>query len=132
MRAFRTHLAGLWYHRDMVSRRPVWAINEVFFLFYGATLSLAFIAGVIAVIVQPTLIPIIGGIAALFTTWIFARRAAIVGEVAAYTNEKKWLVWFWAPVILLIVQIPSALIAILTVRRQPSFDYKGRRESFTT
>ena len=128
MRAFRTHLAGVWYHREKVFKQPLWAIDELLFLGFGSALSLAFIGGVLAVLAKPTLLPMISNIAALLAVWIFGRRAAIVAEVAAYTGESKWLAWAWAPIAILILQIPAALISIITIRRQPSFDYKGRRE----
>jgi len=127
LRAFRTHLAGLWYHRAMVIRHPIWAFYELFFLGYGATLSLAMIAGLIAIVIQPALTATVAIWAALLAVWIFGRRAALSGEVAVYTGEPKWLTWVWAPVILLFVRILATLFSILTVWRQPLFDYKGPR-----
>lgn len=131
MRAFRTHLAGLWYHRLIAIKRPLWAINELFFLLYGAFLSVTCIAGIVIILLNPTQIPSFISIGILLTLWIIGRRAAIVAEVAAYTREYKWLVWTWAPAIIVLIQIPAALIALLTIWNQPSFDYKGRREENT-
>lgn len=128
MRAFRTHLAGLWFHRKVAIQHPIWALNELFFLCYGASICLAFIAGVIIVLIQPSSFPIIGNITALFIIWICGRRAAIIGEAVAFTGESKWFAWSWTPSVLLLVQIPATFVAFVTVRNQPSFDYKGRRE----
>jgi cellulose synthase/poly-beta-1,6-N-acetylglucosamine synthase-like glycosyltransferase len=128
MRAFRTHLAGLWHHRKLITKQPLWAINDMFFLFYGSALSILIISGIITIFIKPTLLPLIGNLEVLLVFWLSGRRAAIVAEAASFTGENKWLKWFWAPIILLFVQIPATLIAIITVHRQPSFDYKGRRE----
>lgn len=127
LRAFRTHLAGLWYHRAIAIRHPFWAFQELLFLGFGAALCLAMIAGVVAVVVQPALTTTIALWTGLLTVWIFGRRAALAGEVAAYKGESKWLAWGWAPMILTFVRILATLYSILTVWRQPSFDYKGPR-----
>lgn len=127
LRAFRTHLAGLWHHRAIAVRRPLWALHEIFFLAYGAALTLATLGGLITVVIHPVLIPTVTKWAALLAVWIFGRRAALAGEVAAYTGQGKWLAWMWTPVALLFVRILATLFSILTVRRQPSFDYKGAR-----
>ena len=127
LRAFRTHLAGLWYHRAIFIRHPFWAFYELFFLVYGAGLTLAMIAGIVTIAVRPALLPTVTTWAALLALWIFGRRAALAGEVYAYTGESKWLAWWWAPVVLLFVRILATLYSILTVWRQPRFDYKGAR-----
>jgi len=132
MRAFRTHWAGLWHHRAIFFQRPLWAFRELFFLVFGVALSIAMIIGIIAILVQPSMLPDIAMWAALLAVWIFARRAALAGEVSAYTGEKKWLAWSWTLVVLTFVRILATLYAIITVWRQPSFDYKGTREEPTS
>ena len=127
LRAFRTHLAGLWYHRAFFIRKPMWAFYELLFLGFGATICLAMITGIIVIIIQPALLPTIAMWASILAVWIFGRRASLAGEVSAYTGEKKWLSWVWAPVVLLFVRILATFFSILTVWRQPSFDYKGPR-----
>jgi cellulose synthase/poly-beta-1,6-N-acetylglucosamine synthase-like glycosyltransferase len=127
LRAFRTHLAGLWYHRNIAVRRPLWAIHEIFFLAYGSALSLAGLGALAVVAVRPAWLPTVAKGAALLALWIFGRRAALAAEVAAYTGQGKWLAWSWTLVVLLFVRILATLFSILTVRRQPTFDYKGAR-----
>jgi cellulose synthase/poly-beta-1,6-N-acetylglucosamine synthase-like glycosyltransferase len=127
LRSYRSHLAGVWYHRDLFLRRPLWGVYELFFLVYGAMVSLAALGAVILVAVVPSLLPTVSLGIALFALWTLGRRAALGVEVAVFTGERKWLAWFWAPVVLLPVQFLAALVAILTLWRQPSFDYKGVR-----
>lgn len=127
LRAFRTHLAGLWYHRTIFIRHPLWALYELFFLVFGATLTLALIVGLVTIAVQPAAMPTVAKWAALLALWIFGRRVALAGEVAIYTRESKWLASWWAMVALLGVRIIATLYSILTVWRQPRFDYKGAR-----
>lgn len=127
-RAFRTHLAGLWRYRAKAARRPLWALYELFFLAFGSIVTLALLAGLVAVIVQPSLLPMIGSLAALLLVWIFGRRASIGAEVVTFTGDSRWLARTWAPLLTSLVQFPAALFAVLTAWKQPSFDYKGRRE----
>jgi len=130
LRTFRAQMAGLWYHRKTFLRHPKDAFYGFFFIGYGALLSLAMIAAILAVVVQPSLLPIVITWMVLLAFWIFGRRAALAGEVAAYKHELKWLAWFWAPVAILFAQIWAALFSILTVWKQSSFDYKGQRDTF--
>lgn len=127
LRAFRTHLAGLWYHRAIAVRRPLWAIQEVFFLVYGSALTLAGLGALAAVAVRPTRLASVARWATLLALWIFGRRAALAAEVAAYTGQGKWLAWSWTLIVLLFVRIFATLFSILTVWRQPTLDYKGAR-----
>jgi cellulose synthase/poly-beta-1,6-N-acetylglucosamine synthase-like glycosyltransferase len=127
LRSYRSHLAGVWYHRELFLRRPAWAVRELLFLFYGAAVSLAAITSIFLVVLQPSLVPVIGQGVLLFGLWTLGRRAALGVEVAIFSRQRRWLSWSWAPVVLLPVQFFAALIAILSVWRQPSFDYKGVR-----
>lgn len=128
LRAFRTHWAGLWYHRRIAIRRPLWAVNEAFFLVYGAVLCLLMLGGLVGAVVSPSLRPMVVRWGTLLVVWISGRRAALAAEAAAYTGEDKWLAWSWAPVALTFIRIFATLYSILTIWRQPRSDYKGPRE----
>ena len=95
-------------------------------------MSLAAIIGVALVVFVPSLLPTVVQGAALFAVWTLGRRASLGPEVAACTGERKWLVWAWAPVVLLPFQFIAALLAVLTVWQQPSYDYKGPRPLSTS
>lgn len=127
LRSFRTHWVGVWYHRQVFLRHPMWGIMELFFLVYGAAVSLAAIASLIATIVQPTLLTMVGKTLVLFALWTLGRYGVLGVEVAVTTGEHKWLSWAWAPLVLLPFQFIAALVAVVTVWKQPTYDYKGPR-----
>jgi cellulose synthase/poly-beta-1,6-N-acetylglucosamine synthase-like glycosyltransferase len=127
LRSYRSHLAGVWYHRAIFLRRPRWALSELLFLVYGATASLIALISVLLVVLIPSLLAVVSQGAGLFALWTLGRRAAQAAEVAAFSGQRKWLTLAWAPVVLLPVQFLAALVAILSVWRQPAFDYKGVR-----
>ena len=84
LRAFRTHLAGLWYHRAFFIRKPRWAFYELLFLGFGAALCLAMITGIIAIIIQPALMPTIAVWASILAVWIFGARLPGGGSFCLY------------------------------------------------
>lgn len=68
----------------------------------------------------------------LFGLWVLGRRASQGAELMALTGDRRWLSLAWAPTLLLPVQFAAAFVAVLTVRKQPAFDYKGPRVAGTT
>lgn len=131
VRCQRSHLAGLWYHRSVFSKHPVWALQELLFFAISSTLGIATIAGALIATTHPSRRPTVLKAAALILLSILGRRAALGAEVAAYTGERKWLGIAWTPALLLPIQMAAAVVALVGVRKQPSFDYKGPRQSGT-
>lgn len=54
---------------------------------------------------------------AIFTLWIFLRRAALAGEVAAYRMERRWLRLAWVPPLLLGLTLAAIIPATVTLKR---------------
>ena len=131
VRCQRSHLAGLWYHRSIFFKHRVWAIQELLFFAISSTLGIAAIAGALVATTHPSRRPTVLKAAALILLSILGRRAALGAEVAAYTGERKWLGIAWTPALLLPIQMAAAVVALVGVRKQPSFDYKGPRQSGT-
>lgn len=124
----RTHLSGVWEHRNFFLKHPGAALGQLFV--YGLSVALA-LAGVVATMLavfMPQARPTLVRAAALIFLWIAGRRAAIGGEVAAYTNDRVWLARSWTPVVLVFVSFMASIAALLTVRRGTPFDYKGPRQ----
>ena len=127
VRSYTSHLAGMWHHRAVFFKRSVWAIRELYFTVFSTALVLATMGGIVTIIINPMSAPTIFMLAIILAVWIAGRRAAIGAEIATYTSDPAWLLHAWAPVALLPVQFAAASLALLRVRRQPSFDYKGPR-----
>jgi cellulose synthase/poly-beta-1,6-N-acetylglucosamine synthase-like glycosyltransferase len=122
----RTHLSGLWEHRRTLLKQPF----RAFFQLYGYILSLALSIGAIIFlllwIVQPGWHTCLLQAFLLVTVWLCARRAALAGELAAYTGEWLWLARLWMPLATLGLELLASLVALLSLGRQTPF-YKGPR-----
>jgi cellulose synthase/poly-beta-1,6-N-acetylglucosamine synthase-like glycosyltransferase len=128
IRVHRSHLVWLWYWRMVVIKQPKWLLFECYFQMLSVILLVGMIAGIGIAIAIPTSTLIITQISGLVVLWMFGRRAALSGEIAAYTRDIKWLLRVWIPPALLLVQLITADIALLTVWRAIPFDYKGHRD----
>lgn len=124
----RTHLAGVWEHRNYFFERPQSAFGQIFVYLLSVALALAGVIATILSVFMPTARPTLVRAAALTFLWIAGRRAALGAEVATYTNERIWLARSWTPAVLIFVSFWASVVAILTVGRGTPFDYKGPRQ----
>ncbi len=131
IRVHRAHLVLLWNWRSALIRRPKWMLFECYFHLLSAVLCVGAVIGLGIALAVPASAGMVGQIMALVALWILGRRAALGAEIAAYTRELKWLLRAWIPPALLLVQLTTANIGLLTVWRAVPFDYKGRREKQT-
>lgn len=125
----RTHLAGIWEHRSFFLKRPRSAFGQLYVYALSVALALAGAMATILAVFAPKTRPASMRAAALIFLWIAGRRAAIGGEVAAYTNDHAWLARGWAPTLLLFVSFMASIAALRTIRRGTPFDYKGPRQA---
>ncbi|MCX6024292.1 MAG: glycosyltransferase [Chloroflexi bacterium] len=124
----RTHLAGLWEHRDHFLQRPLWAAAQAYFYGLSAALTVTAAAAVGTAAIWPATRPVAAKTALLAALWIVGRRAALGGEIAAYTGDRIWLLRAWGPVALMLLSFPAAVMALLSARRWRSIPfYKGPR-----
>ena len=63
---------------------------------------------------------------AIFLLWVLGRRAALVGEIAAYTSKASWLRLLGVPSGLLLVSFAASWVALMTLSRQ-TIHFKGPR-----
>lgn len=127
IRCQRSHLAGLWYHRLLFLRHPFWLLQELFFPIFSFLFFILTLASITIAVVFPSNTQYMLLFTFLVIFWVLGRRAALGLEISEYTSDYKWLKMAWAPAILLPVQIFASIIALVGVRKQPSFDYKGPR-----
>lgn len=127
LRSYSSHLVALWHHRTVFIHRPLWAASELYMTLFSTALALAAGMGMLVALARPSQAATVAKWAGLIALWIAGRRAALGGELAAYTREPHWLWRAWAPVAALPIQFAAAVVALLRVRQQPAFDYKGPR-----
>jgi cellulose synthase/poly-beta-1,6-N-acetylglucosamine synthase-like glycosyltransferase len=128
IRVHRAHLMMLWHWRKMMIRQPMSMLFQWYFHILSLVLLIGGLAGVGIALSYPSQAGTVGQIAGLAALWMFGRRAALAGEIAAYTGEAKWLSRSWIPPILLLVQLITANIGLFTLWKAVPFDYKGHRE----
>jgi len=59
------------------------------------------------------------------------RRLALAAEITAFTGDLFWLRKAWTTLVVMLVEIPASLIALLSLRNQTAF-YKGARHPVTS
>lgn len=90
-------------------------------------LGLGFALGLAALIVQRSdLAGLAFAGACLMLGWAAGRRAALAGQVAGYTGDRRWLALAWSLAMLLIVTFIASGWAALTLRRR-TIHFKGPR-----
>ena len=128
IRVHRAHLTLLWNWRKALIQRPKWMLYECYFHVLSAVLLIGVLAGLGIAIAIPSSAGMIAQITALAALWMFGRRASLAGEIAAYTQDIKWLLRAWIPPVLLLIQLITADIGLFTVWRTVPYDYKGHRD----
>lgn len=128
----RAHLAALWRHHNLLLTSVPKVIEHL--LFYGLSLVMGLWTAVLISALLSDMIPfaIVLGIPwLLIMTWMLGRRAAMVGLVAAYENNWRWLRDMWVPPILLLLSMAASAWALLTTRHL-SPHFKGPRVEVIT
>ena len=64
----------------------------------------------------------------MVAVWMVGRRAALAAEIAVYKNDPRWLKYGVSIAVLLPVHLTSAMIALMGIRKQPHYEYKGPSE----
>lgn len=128
IRCQRSHLAGLWFHRDMILINPVWGFTEILFYVISFGVALALFVGLIVGILRPVFLPSILTLLSIGLVWILGRSAVLAAEIAAFKGDLSWLNRAWSPPILLPIQFAASVVAVLGSWKQPHYDYKGQRE----
>jgi cellulose synthase/poly-beta-1,6-N-acetylglucosamine synthase-like glycosyltransferase len=121
------HFSSLFRHPARFLASPVAALRSLYIyaLAWFAVLATLVVA-VVALATRPPASTIALVLWTAFIGWILLRRAALAGEVAAYTGDSKWLMLSWVPPLLLCVTFVAIVPATLTVRRQQAH-FKGPR-----
>jgi cellulose synthase/poly-beta-1,6-N-acetylglucosamine synthase-like glycosyltransferase len=127
VRVHRAHLALLWHWRGLTLRNPKWIIFQSYLHAFSVLLLSGLIVGIIIALAVPYSRPLILQIVALVLVWMLVRRAALAGEISAYTGKAGWLLEAWIPPVLLLVQLITSNYGLFTFWKAVPFDYKGHR-----
>jgi cellulose synthase/poly-beta-1,6-N-acetylglucosamine synthase-like glycosyltransferase len=122
----RTHLSGLWEHRQALLGQPSQAFNQLYFYILSVGISLSSLAVLMLWICRPDWRLYLTQMILMAAAWLCLRRAALAGEVAAYTGDWVWLSRAWMPVATLMLETIASNIALLSLGKQTPF-YKGAR-----
>jgi cellulose synthase/poly-beta-1,6-N-acetylglucosamine synthase-like glycosyltransferase len=122
----RTHLTGLWEQREFYLHNRASGFSQLYFYLLSAAVTLFLAAGILAAVLVPGTRWVTGQAFLLLLTWLALRRAALAGEIAAFTGDLFWLRKAWTTIAVMLVEIPTSIIALFTVRKLTPF-YKGAR-----
>jgi cellulose synthase/poly-beta-1,6-N-acetylglucosamine synthase-like glycosyltransferase len=126
----RTHLNGLWEHRRKLLRQPADLLMQLYEYLLSLGLAVLILATVVTLLIWPATARAVVHVPVMVLVWLSARRAAVAGEVAAYTGEARWLGRAWMPAVNIFLTIPASLVALLTAQRLNPY-YKGPRNIST-
>ncbi len=127
IRVHRAHLALLWHWRRLIQQKPKWIFFQSYFHIFSLVLFAGLLLSAFLALMVPSSAKVLLNIIALVFIWMIARRAALSGEISAYTGKIKWLIHAWNAPVLMLVQLITSNYALFTLWRPVPFDYKGRR-----
>ena len=122
----RTHLSGLWEHRQALLGKPAEAFSQLYFYILSVGLILGGLVVLALWLVRPVWQPYLLQVTLLVVAWLCLRRAALAGEVAAFTGEWAWLARAWMLVVTLGLELMASVVALFSLGKQSPF-YKGPR-----
>lgn len=127
----RAHLSSLFRLPDLFFGSPAKIIKSsyIYVLAWGSAVF-TILAILLVMFSRGRLAPQVLEFWAVLAAWVLLRRAALAGEVAAYTRDFYWLKLAWVPPLLLTVVLVTILPASLSLRKQ-TIHFKGFRSQQT-
>ncbi len=125
----RAHFNSLFRLREYFLRDVPSALTNLYIYALSWFSALfTFVAGMILVAGGSEVKATVLALWAIFVGWILLRRAALAGEVAAYTRDSGWLKLAWVPPLLLLMTLVAIIPATLTWKRS-EMHFKGPRHA---
>ncbi len=119
----RAHLAGLWRHRHILLQHLSQIIEKTLFYIIAFPIALIFFISIASLVAGEFNL---AAWCSLVLIWIIGRQIALVGGIAAYQKDWRWI--SYAPVmgVLFLTRIFATLYALFTMYKL-SFHFKGAR-----
>ena len=124
----RTHLSGMWEHRSALLKQPADLFRQLFPYIQSTGLAIFSLFALLFSIIRPSRSRSAFNLTSLVIVWLAGRRAAVSGEVAAYTGDWKWVSRAWMPALNMFLIIPASIVALLTPSSLNPY-YKGPRNT---